>query len=335
MVDSRDDARSLLSSLRSSRDAQLFVNEAKRVLGRTASAIKREFVERLSPNDYLSDMRGVPRIAKQEIERLCQNKGDIAGSKKLLEVVFRYEKNVFYEFMELVINNNQSDLFTNLFSVVQQRNQKFSAFRFAGQTNSSLPSGSVFSQQNQANRILVDHPVDSYDTSTSPTDRSQPRYLSRMLPADDSIQISNQNSFNTLGTSSYQDIQSLGNPADRSLLVVDHPEGSYEPSVSPSQRSQPRYLSRGQSADLSMQNADQRPANMQVSGPRSDLSSRLPADFDINELYELRNLRRRVEERFGSVENFYSSLDRTVRENVDDPFQPGAFNSYDFENDQQ
>ena len=329
MQDSREEARSLLTSLRSSpQHAQLFVNEAKKVLGRTASEIKREFVERLSPNDYLSDVRGIPRIAKQEIERLCVNRGDIAGAKKLLEVVFRYEKNVFYEFMELVINNSQSDLFMSLFAVVQQKNpQKFSTFRLAGQNNSSLPSGSFFSQPNQASRILVDHPVDSYGTSVSPSDRSQPRYLSRAQPADDSIQSFNQSHLET----NLQDIQSMANQADRSLLV-DHPEGSYGSSTSPSQRSQPRYVSRGQSADLSMQNAG--PANMQ--GPPSNLSNRLPADFDINELYELRNLRRRVEESFGSVENFYSlHPNRNVQENNDDPLTPRAFTSNDFEFDRQ
>ena len=308
MDESGNEAMLLLNSLKSSPHAQLFVDEAKKVLELAGSEIKREFLENLCTADYINDVRKIPRTTKQQIERLCLNKGEIAGTRKLLEVVFRYDKNVFYAFIELVIKNHQSSLFKKLFFAVQQQNRLFLIFSTTNEASPSLQSSSFFSQSiRPVDRILIDHPSGSYSSSVSPSEISQPRYSPQTI-----------------------------RPVDR--VLIDHPSGSYNSSVSPSEISQPRYLSRPIPVDGFMQNSDQSrsisstSSNSQILEPQQNLSNSLPVD---RELYGLRILRRQVIDYFGSIENFHSQLgSRAIQENNDN-LQPRAFTTMDYGTEQQ
>ena len=216
MDESNNEAILLLNSLKSSDYAQLFVDQAKKVLELAGSEIRKEFVENFGTESHIHDIRGIPRTTQQQILCLSRNKGDIAGAKKLLNVIFRYDKNVFYDFIKFLINNNQSELFTKLFSEVQQQNHLFSNFRITNQTSSSIRSCSFMSQPiNPVDRLLVNNPSGSYSSSYSPSGRSEQsrnsQFYSTLLEVD---RINSDQNRSTISISSNDQMISISEPAD-------------------------------------------------------------------------------------------------------------------------
>ena len=140
MLETQEGALRLLNCLKCSAQAELFARESKKILTEYGSEVKREFQECLVTSNIIHDVIKIPRTTKQEIELLCKNKGEIKGTKRFLELVFRYDKYVFYDFLELVINSCQTSLFKKLIFAIQQKTSFFNNILPASQTSISQSS---------------------------------------------------------------------------------------------------------------------------------------------------------------------------------------------------
>ena len=282
MLDSKEEALSLLRRLKYSTRAELFFKESKKVLTEYDSEVKREFHESLVTSNLIHDVKKIPRTTKQEIERLCQNKGEIQATKKLIEMVFRFDKNVLYDFLELVINNCQVFLFKNLLLAVQQKNNLFYDILPLNQSSMSQPISTLYanSQSMEVDKILVQQTKSITDI--------QPKYLSEKRSFDHAI----------------------------------------NPAYSTNTRSTYVQLSNAQHIDGQLQTTSE-------SNSQKFLSNTLPADVDIRELHELRSLRNKVIEMYGSIEEFdrefmnIRNQNRSHQQDMESELTPDAFSFTD------
>lgn len=273
MLETQEDAFRLLNCLKCSAQAELFARESKKILTEYGSEVKREFQECLVISNILHDVKKIPRTTKQEIERLCQNKGEIKGTKKFLEIVFRYDKFVFYDFMEVVINNCQSFLFKKLFLAIQQKTSLFNDILPASQTSMSQQINSLFEnfQTLEIDQRLVNH--------------------------SDS-------------TNNFSENRSIDN--------------SFIPTISSGTNLHSIQLSNTRDIDNQLSTQNESDDRHFVSNPTS-------IDFDVREIHELRNIRNRVLQMYGSIEEFdrqfmnRSMQQRLIQEDMESEILPEAF----------
>jgi len=113
--------KQLLNSIQRSQYALLFTNEARILLVDNLTTIQRVFRDSVNANDVIVNMLSIPKLARQEIERICVNHGNMRGTIRLLDEVFKYERSTFYQFLYNLIINNQGDLVVKLAEEIKSR----------------------------------------------------------------------------------------------------------------------------------------------------------------------------------------------------------------------
>ena len=225
--------KELLNSIQRSRYSPMFKNEARVLLVDNLTTIQRVFRDSVNANDVIVNMLSMPRLARQEIERICLNHGNMRGTIKLLDEIFKYEIGTFYQFLYNLIINKQGDLVVKLAEEIKSRHPIALSFiklpnnRF----DSSLPPSSLQTTSLLSNGQHVDSMLRRNQSSRSNShfsNFSMPNSADQLAHST-SIHNTNMNS----GCSTQRDVDknlqtsypsssnnnfSVANTADRELL---------------------------------------------------------------------------------------------------------------------
>lgn len=159
--------KQLLNYIECSQHALLFRNEARILLVENLTNIQTVYRDSVNANDIVVNMLSMPKLARQQIERVCLNNGNMRGTIKLLDEIFKYETKTFFQFLYNLIINKQGDLVIKLIEEIKIRQPI--VFSSLNMPNTSFSSSLPFlsSQKNFSNTLPVDLAIKKNQSSFS------------------------------------------------------------------------------------------------------------------------------------------------------------------------